>query len=289
LTNSPFPCYNVCIVFIQEGEDTLKTRSDRPTLYATQVWSWIESGILEIKALKDTPIFHLTSGHTVRQKWLHKTQRGNITSESGTTYLRKGIFLVPIWKVVPDWQIKYYHDNNLPLAKQGIVFRGKTYQRLCYMQVDDIDHVLRQTIHTIEGYLAVSPLLAENYPDLMEKLYRQNQIIAHIGNRQIGAEGLAITICIRLKSISRSVKSISANAPAFSANASKSDKDTVALVFRRYANELAGMTFRPIFRQIGYASRSLTLAADHIQNDRLPRAQRCIASALKNLSDSIES
>lgn len=261
----------------------MKTRKDRPALYANQVWFWIEKGILEIKALKDTPIFHLTCGHTVRQKWLHKTPSGRVFFKNGITYLRKGIFLVPIWKVVPDWKIKYYQESNLSLAKQGIVFRGKTYQQLLYMQVDDLSHVIRQAVHTIEGYLAVSPLLAENYPDLMAKLHRQNRIITRIGSRHVGAESLNMMIRIRLKSISRSTRSISVNAPMFQINAHWAPKDTVVFVFRRYAEELAGMTFRPIFRQLGYASRSLALAADHIQNDQFQLAQRCIASALRNL------
>lgn len=266
----------------------MKKHSDRPALRATEVWRWIEKGILKIDVLKNTPIFHLTEGKSVRQKWLQK-RKSSATWKSVVTYLRKGIFLVPIWKVVPDWEIKFLNDCGLLLAKEGIAFLNNRYRRLYYMQVDDLDHVLRQTIHTIDGYLAIDPLLAENSADLATKLNCQNQIINRIGNRQINADSLYTIVNIKMKSISRSIRSILANAPAFKRKCIEQDRLTVYNYFEKASQECATLTFQPVFRQLSYASRSLKIAAKHIKNGQRYKAKRCLKSALKNLTYPAES
>lgn len=265
----------------------MKTHSDRPAPRAVEVWRWIQDGILEIKVLKNTPIFHLSCGRTVYQRWL-KRKRREVIVKHALTYLRKGIFLVPIWKVVSDWEIKYLLDREIRLMRDGVVFCGKTYQRLLYMQVDDLDHVLRQTVHTMDSYFEIDPLLAENFPELTEKLARQNQIISRIGNRQVGTDNLKIVIGIRLKSMARSLNSILANAPIFHDRHSVSDVITIANTLEHLALECATLTFRPVFRRLGYASRSLRIAAEHIRNGQFPKAKRCLRSALKNLTYPIE-
>lgn len=258
----------------------MKKHYDRPALRVIEVWRWIEKGILEIEILKDTPIFHLSQGKSVRQRWLRKTKR-DVKVKSAITYLRKGIFLVPSWRKVSDWEIKYLLDHGISLTQAGIAFVKPNYQRLCYMQVEDLDHTHRQQNHILVKYL--NDLLAANFPELMEKLARQNRIIQEISIRQIGADNLSKKVHIRLDSISRSLRSFLKHAPIFKPNFSEIDKQTVSNYLRKAAQECRQMTMRPISRQLGYAARSMELAALHIQNGRLILAKARLKSALKNL------
>lgn len=263
----------------------MKRHTDRPALRAMEVWRWITKGILKVTVLRDAHIFYLNQGKAVRQRWL-KRVKGKVEIRTSMTYLRKGTFLVPIWQVVADWEINYLHEKNVFLDNFGIVLYDQKYYRLCYMQVEDLDHTRRQQDHVLDNYF--DSLLSDNFPDFWAELSRQNRIIQEIEGRKISAENFYVVVAIRLKSISRSLRSIIKNAPLFRQDFSQEQKErsreTAINVLEKIARECQTFTFRPVCHRLRYAARSLKLAAEHLRNRHLGLAKKRLQSALKNLT-----
>ena len=262
---------------------SLKKYTHRPALRAVEVWRWISKDILAIKIVKRSPMFHLAEGKSVRQVWLRKTKTG-IQRKTAVTYLRKGLFLVPAWKKVPQWEIKYLKEAGLSFCQQSILLVNGGYQRLIYMQVEDLDHTQRQQEHILDHYFEIEYLLQQTFPELFEKLTKEHQIIQKIGQRKIAADSLHAATQIRIDSLRRSLCSIVARAPLFNQAFSEKDRQTVISVLENAVREINSFTFRPINRPIGYARRSLSLAILHLKNNRLSLAKDRLRSAIKNLT-----
>lgn len=277
----------ISLSLLPEAQEMAKTHADRPALTAALVWDLIIQGKLDIKAIGGTVIFHLKRGQHVYQRWLVR-EKGKIIWRNATTYLRKGIFLVPIWKVVPNWLINFLSERGISLTKEVIVARGENHQRLIYMQVDDVDHVIRQAEHTIDGYLGTAEIIAADFPELLEKLNDKSEsIVFRIAERKISAEEMKSHLAIQLRITSTRLSSILSYAPIFTATSD--DTQTPANGLRIYANKLSEVTFRPVFFRLGYASRKLLSAAKDIEEWELYEAKKKIASAIRSIDKTVAS
>lgn len=262
---------------------SLKKYTHRPALRAVEVWRWISKDILTINPVKRSPIFHLAEGKSVRQVWLKKTKT-TIQRKTAVTYLRKGLFLVPAWKKVPPWEVKHLEEMGLSFCQQSILLVNGGYQRLIYMQVEDLDHAQRQQDHIMDHYFEIERLLQQTFPELVEKITKEHQIIQKIGRRKIAADSLHAATQIRIDSLRRSLRSILAYAPIFNQAFSEKDRQTVISVLENAVREINSFTFRPINRPIGYARRSLERATLHLKNNRLSLTKNRLRSAIKNLT-----
>lgn len=263
----------------QLGVSSLKKYRTRPALRAIDVERWLANKILRVKRIKSTPIFYLLKGKSVRQSWFKKTAK-RILKKTAVTYLRKGIFLVPIWQKVPEWEMQRLKDQGIEPLTLGIISFEGTFYRLVYMQVEDLDHTLRQQNHVLDQYLGA--ILKENFPKLFELLERQEKIIGHIEVRKKGVANFSTSLEIFLRSSQRSLRSVIANAPLFRKSAAE-DSQLVTNVLKKIIRQSHAFPVRPVFRKLYFARRSMALAIEHLQNRRLNLAKRRIQAALKNL------
>jgi len=262
----------------------LKKHSNRPALRAIDVVRWIDKGILQVQRVKRTPILFLTRGWTVRQTWFYRTfRRQLIRKKTATTYLRKGIFLVPIWQLVPAWEVDYYTSRGFPLSDCWISNFDDKDHRLAFMQVEDLDHALRLHDHILDKYLDVKFLRAR-LPELMRILDTQEQIIQKVVQRSVGTTSFRKEIETTLRSFRRSLSSILNNAPVFNGNFSDETKKPVVSFLRSVIRECQRHPFRPIGRRLLYAVKSLNLAIVYLESGSPRRARERIKSALKNLT-----
>ena len=259
----------------------LKKHASRSALRAVHVWRWTIKGILTIKIVKGSPIFYLAEGKSVRQNWLRK-KRQTIKRESAVTYLRKGLFLVPSWRKVPDWEIQHLKANNASLCEHSILYLHDGYNRLIYMQVEDLDHTRRQQEHIIDHYSDVKTLLRLTSPELFKEINKESRIIRKIGEQKIAADSRDTRTRLRIDSIRRSLCSIVANAPIFKKGFSEKDIQPVISFLENAVREISSFTFRPINRRIGYTRRSLELTIKHLGNNRFSLARDRLRSAIKN-------
>lgn len=260
-----------------------KKHPNRPALRAVDVWRWISRDILKIKQVSRSAVFYLLDGKNVRQTWLKKTRRRGVFKISAVTYLRKGIFLIPLWIEIPDWEVDYLRKQGLNFRDQGIALIDGRYLRLCYMQIEDLDHAKRQQSHIIDGYLLkVHPLMSD-FMELFEKLARAKKIIGKIESRSRVINSLSFSTKMRLRENQMSLKSILANAPLFARAISQKEREPVISALRKMAAECRSLSMRPISRRMGWAARSLELAISHIENNCLGLAKKRFKSALKNL------
>ncbi len=262
----------------------LKKHDDRPALRAVDVWRWISNGILTIRIIKGSPIFFLAEGKSVRQSW-YKVTGQTAEKKSAVTYLRKGLFLVPSWRKVTDREINYLKALGSSLCMQSILyFPGHGYHRLIYMQVEDLDHALRQQGYIIDNYRDKTKTLMCMFAlELLREIEKEDRIIKQIGERKIAADSLHTRTCLRIDSIGRSISSIATNAPIFRTDFADEGKQTVITVLERAVREIRSFTFRPVNRPIGFARRSLELAIKHLRNNRPSLARDRLRSAVKNL------
>lgn len=260
----------------------MKKHKTRPALRAIDVLRWIDKKILPVKRVKGTQILYLLSWKVVLQSWVRRNQKRQIKKETARTYLRVGIFLVPIWQKVPLWEIKYLQSQGQnPLIRGIILFKG-VYLRLAYMQVEDLDHAIRQQDHVIDNYLNV--YIKKDFPQLVNELQRQDEILQKVGERKMGAESLLTHIKLCLRSYNRSLGSILANAPIFKhGNFQEKDRQTIISALQNIIKECRSFSFRPICHRLRFARRSLTLAIEHIKNDNFRLAKARLKAALKNL------
>lgn len=261
----------------------MKKYTHRPALRAVEVWRWISKDILTINPVKRSPIFHLAEGKSVRQVWLKKTKTA-IQRKTAVTYLRKGLFLVPAWKKVPPWEVKHLEEMGLSFCQQSILLVNGSYQRLIYMQVEDLNHTQRQQEHILNHYFEIERLLQQTFPELFEKITKEHQIIQKIGKRKIAADSLQTATRIRIDSLRRSLCSIVDYAPIFNQAFYEKDRQTVISFLENTVREINSFTFRPVNKPIGYAKRSLALATLHLKNNRLSLAKDRLRSAIKNLT-----
>lgn len=267
----------------KQGVRNLKKHLDRPALWAVDVARWASRGILKLKRVKRTAIFFLSEGKNVRQTWFHRTlKRKRVRNKTATTYLAKGIFLVPRWRAVPDWEIEYLKARQKDLRVRGIIFIRDGYYRLTFQNVDDLDHASRMQDHILDNYLDME-FLREHLPELMRILAAQDKIISKIVTSKIGVESVQISIRRNLSRLRRNLRSIFENAPLFTRDYTAKDARTVIAGIRIIARECREYPFRPIGRRLYYAAQSLERAAINIRRDRIDLAKNNIKSALRNL------
>lgn len=262
----------------------MKKYANRPALRAVEVWFRIVKG-MDIHVIGKSVIFHLNRGCHLTQRWL-KEQDGKVIVMHARTYLRKGIFLVPIWQNVPNWQLDWLREHDIPFTKDVIVLHGENFQRLTYMQVEDIDHVIRQVDHTVNGYLNTLDF-AKYFAKFWEKLDQRENIVLRLNDRKAAAEGLKRHIEGKLKVVRMSVGSILANAPTFNGSFYEHDAQTAANGLIKHAENLASITFRPVFFRTGYASRMILSAVKDLKDSELIGAQAHLTMALKSIDKTI--
>ena len=261
----------------------MKTHPNRPGLRAVEVRRWVQKGILSVRRVKLTPVFYLISGKTVRQTWLSRSRshKGKIERKTATTYLRRGIFLVPRWRPVARWEINYLESRGMAMKSQGILFLESAYRQLTFMQVDDLDHAQRQQDHILENYLGVD-FLRSHLPELMITLLAQEIIVDKTIKRNTGVESLQTNLEVTLHQLRISLKSILEN--ALSKDELTPEKTrTIASYLRSVIRTCDQFPFRPVGRKLQYAVRSLTLAASHLKSGKRKLARERLKSALKNL------
>ena len=261
-----------------------KKHRTRPALNAAVVWRWIVAGILEIQPIKGTPAFIIAQGKNVRQRWIRQ-RRDEIVSLTATTYLGLGIILVPRWITIEkQWRVDYLRARGLADRKHGFaVFEGQLFE-LCYQQVEDLDHCRRQQGHILKGYdMPKRKLAAADFETMMAQLERVAIITGHVAGRQAGADSLYTIIRNQLKSHQRSLRSFVENAPTLKGEGKSSDQRTLVSALEKMALGCKEIACHPLVRRLRRASRSLALAAEHIQAGRMDLARERILSALKNL------
>lgn len=271
-----------------------KKHRDRPALNAARVFHWIINGILEIEPIKGTPAFIITRGKNVRQRWLrcHESSRiismdptiEIVSSFTAATYLRTGIILVPRWYRVPDWRVKYLQEKGIADRLHGFAtFEGRLYE-LRYQQLEDLDHCRRQQKHILEGYeMPGGRLTAEDFQIMMDRLERTAAITRRIAGRKAGFDSLYTIIQGRLAPLRRSLVSFVANAPTLKGTGEPNDQQTLVSALKKMAEECLGFACRPLVLRTRRASRSISLAIEHIEAGRMELARERLLSALKNL------
>lgn len=264
-----------------------KRHTNRPALRAVDVWRWIDKGILKAQKVPRTAVFFLIEGRHIRQSWLTRTRKRNIIRRTAITYLGEGIFLIPIWQEVPDWEMEWlesqdlHHEENL--TRLGIHRFRRRFFRLCYMQVEDLDHAARQQVHVLKQYFDEAPLTFQTFRELFRELSRQGRIAKVIVGRQVGVDAFRIRIQHRIRSLRSSVASITAHAPLFCGQVTDKDIRVVTTHLEKLARQCEEQSMRPVGRRLRFAARSLRLAAEYIQQGKIPRARRRLKAALKNL------
>ncbi|MGA2666570.1 MAG: hypothetical protein ABSE91_00590 [Patescibacteria group bacterium] len=260
-----------------------KKHRGRPALNAAAVWRWIVNGILEIEPVRRTPAFILTKGKSVRQRWVRR-RRGQIETATAVTYLRLGTFLVPRWFAVPNWRVAHLKERGLDNRIHGYAtFKGQL-KELCYMQVDDLDHCMRQQVYVLEGYEHPGKPIMSDFMALMDRLARIEAITGHIASRKAGVDSLHTLTLARLRSLRRSLSSIVVNAPTFQGDTDEKKRQTVLAALEKVSRECGAIAMRPLGRRARRASRSLRRAVEHIRTGRLKLARVRIISAYNNLA-----
>jgi len=259
-----------------------KKHRNRPSLYARHILDLIATGKIQAQQLKGTLIFYIKEGHTVRQTWLQRARHDIVRKKTATTYLGKGIFLAPIWKSVPAWEIKFRGLPEIHLRAFGIrMFHGK-YYRLLLMQVDGLQKARRQQDHAMEKYLDESTLAINDMVALFEELARREGILEKIQARQSSLEFYATVKRLELDSFRRSAGSMQ-NSPVFIGSYDQKDLDTLVNNLLKISQRLRQITVRPFGRKLRRAAYSLELAVKHLRTGRFDLAKARIKSAIKNI------
>lgn len=269
-----------------------KKHPEVPALRAVDVWRWINAGKLQTYGIRNTPVIYLACGKTVRQTWIDRNRRGEILrpNPSRTIYLCKGAFLIPIWLAVSKWEIEHLKSQGIDLRSRGIRLFDRGHLRLCYMQVEDLDHAMRQQVYVLDGYLGKEYPSGQDFEELFEQLAHAEAISRKVSLRKIGLDATFDYLQINLAYLRRdlhrwhqNLQSILDHAPAFKQETTLRERQPVITTLRRMAERCRGLTMRPVGVRLGRAARSLELAAEHIQNGCLDLARARIRSALKNL------
>ncbi len=259
-----------------------KRHRTRPALRAVDVFRWVINGVLEVRPVKRTPIMYTSAGRVVRQRWFRR-RRGQVETATAVTYLRMGTFLVPRWIRVPAWRAAHLAECGLADRAHGFATFDGELKELCLMQVEDLDHTLRQQDHVLEGYELPEKPGFSDFMELMDRLIRAEAIREKVGERKAGIGNLQTLAIVRLKSLSRSLSSIVENAPIFRGDSNQRDRETVTNALEKASRECLEVRMRPFGIRVRRAGRSLGLAATHIQTGRIRLALSRIRSALKNL------
>ena len=261
-----------------------KKHKGRPSLNAAIVWRWIIAGILEIEPIKGTPAFIIKSGKNVRQRWLRRRRNGEIISITAVTYLRVGIILVPRWYAVPDWRAEYLRAQGIADRLHGYATFEGQLQELRYQQLEDLDHCRRQQGHILRGYdMPKRKLVTDDFEMMMYQLERIAAITRHVAGRKAGVDSLYTLIVSRLRSLQRSLRSFVENAPTLKGDPDPKAQQTLVAALRKMALECQGIACRPLVLRTRRASRSISLAIEHIKAGRMELARERMLSALKNL------
>jgi len=264
-----------------------KKHLNRPALRAFDVWRWIANGVLEIVPVRKTPVFYLLSGRHVRQTWFHQTDKKAVIKETAVTYIRKGTFLVPIWISVPEWEIEHLKSLNLDLTMAGIALFGRIHRRLCYMQVEDLDHTERQQDHVLDTYIGVARIKTVDFFELFNEFVRRERIVGKVQVRYAGVYTLGFQIRGRLQRLSKSIPTIVANAPILkgkgTAEQQEKSKETIIVYLGKLSKEFRTLSMRPIGVRLGRAARSFEKAIEHLHAGRRALANQRIASGLRNI------
>jgi hypothetical protein len=263
-----------------------KKHPNRPALKGIDVARWVSKGILQVVPVRRTAVLYTKKGKSVRQRWLRILRRKRnheIITQTAITYLRKGAFLIPIWLEVPNWEVLYLVEQHIDFKSQGIQKFGSRWMRISYMQVEDLDHAMRQQIHVLDQYLDKPQPTMSDFYELFEKLARSEKITKKVTMRKLGVDSLFSSVTIRLRQIRMSLESILANAPLFRQTTDERQRQPVTSSLTKYAQECRKLTLRPVGVRLNRAARSLERAVEHIKNERFLLAKQRIQSALKNL------
>lgn len=260
-----------------------KKHRGRPALRAVQIWGLIVGGGINTHQVPNSPILILVKGKTVWQKWLGRRKDKTVVRKSAATYIRKGTLFVPIWYTVPRWEMDYYRNEQINFAALGIrEIRGR-YMRLCYMQVEDLDHALRQQDHVLDQYFDLKGKKVSDFASLLDLMARAERI-----RKKVELRKMCLTVSYNhlqadLKSIRRSVRNLATNAPIFLGKSTEASQQAVTSTLTKYAATLREYPMRPVGTRLLWAARSLDLAVGHIQNGRTRLALDRLKAALKNL------
>lgn len=224
-------------------------------------------------------VFRLTKGCHVYQTWISLKNK-IVTHNHARTYLRKGIFLIPIWLKVSDWQMAYYKQQKTDLASISIYKFDNQWYKACYMQVDDIDRAIRQQEHISNRYQRIVYL----FTNIDDVAYRVIETMRYIDDRRQTLCGLKKRAQGTLSDYSYSLQSIINNSPLFASN-NQNNKTTISIVIQRIINgcKSDNLYFNPIYRRLYGASLSLQRALFYIEKNDFKRAKERIEKALENL------
>lgn len=260
----------------------MKKHKNRPALMAIDVVRWLNKNIFPVKRIAGTAILYLTKEKTVRQTWLVKSGK-KVKQKTAVTYLKKGIFLVPIWQNVPDWLMEYLRERGLNPKALNIIRLENRHLRLAFMQDEDLDHARRQQNHVLDEYLDGSPILKETLEELAKVLHEKAEIVDKIKERKVGIDKFQTKLIISLRSYRKSIQSIVANSPLFKKNFSEKDKKTIINTLRRIARECLKLAVRPISGRMHRAAFSIECAIRNIDKCQFYQAKKCLESAVRNL------
>lgn len=254
-----------------------KTKKDRPAINGFWLLNLIRDNKIKVAFLDQLcPVMILLEGIRIRQHWLIKTKSGKIIAKSERTYLRKGIFLSPIWQNVADWKIAYYQENGIDLSPLGIFCFEENYCCLTYMQIDRLDAAYRQPLHVLDEYFEKEKEYPSDLADVYGELLKIGRITMITKNRFIRIRRFSKVFLDNLSKNRRKIENI--------LNKDHLSRYQDIAVMLQIIDYCRAIKSRPMYRRLYYASRSLELAIKYIKDSNFKRAKARMRSALKNLT-----
>ncbi|OGD56247.1 hypothetical protein A2V71_02910 [Candidatus Berkelbacteria bacterium RBG_13_40_8] len=266
-----------------------KKHATRPALRAYSVYRYLISGKLDFTPVKRTAAVYLNSGRNVYQTWLVRDKKDEEKPKRkyATTYLGKGIFLIPIWIGVPDWEIEFLKTNekvkNIPLTQLGIAEFNSEFRRLCYTQVEDLEHARRMTVHILDQYAALDVSAMPTFQEMFSAILKAESIGKVVEMRKMEFDNLFATTEIKIKKAQRGLENFLNCEAIFTGEMFPEDMQAIVSYLRNTAETIESLTMRPIGRATKLVSKSLQCTISHLKNNRFRRARKCMESALKNI------
>jgi len=262
-------------------KDKKKKRRYFPILRAVDIFHWISVGIFPFEQVGDSTIISLTAGKTVRQTWLHRTKGGRIIKKSYSRYLKKGIFLSPVWKRVHDWETQFYKENGIALDSIGIFFFRDHYSRLCYNRVNSLDAAQRQQGHIAEWYLTGTKFQVSEFTDMAAIIDKVTNIVAISEDRQIELTSLQLFLEHRLEGHRRRLQSFVDHSPFFQGKQTEMAKGAIGNSLLQIAADINQFNFRNAYPRLKVANRALKKAYGNMYAGHYDSAKVLILGAIK--------
>lgn len=228
---------------------------------------------------KTLPIISMVEGKTIYQPW-YKIVKGKLERGHRSTYIPKGIFLLPSSKVVPEEDVKLYLQSGLYLQDLSIFLVREQYRRFYYAQVDDIFAAQRQQDYIIMQYHKFKRYAPKRLLDIVKIILEVSNITLKVRNRQVHLETFEDSTTKELLVLSGKIHAIAANAPLFAGKSAKQTSiDAICAGLNEYREYLRKFYFRPVYKRINYARRNLFRAIEHINSQEFTKARICIFRA----------